>query len=393
MKIAYFSDTFYPRIDGPSIIVQKLAQNFSKKGHQLMIFVPKYPDVNDSQLNWGKNVTVKRINSIPLVMYPNTRVSSPVSIRTFLSLIKFKPDIVHYHTEFTLGFAGMTVAKMLRKPLIGSFHTYYMRPEYLKMYGIKYGTDSIFKILRKQAIWFHNNADVLVTPSTRLKKDLLSWGYKKKISVIHNPITLEVKMLSKAKIENLRRQWNVNKQVLLYVGRVSKEKDPDTLIKAFHKLENKECSLLIVGDGPYRRNLEKLTKKLKISNRITFTGAIEHKQLMNSGIYQIADIFVTPSASENQPMTILEAMAHGLPIIGVNALGVPELVKSNGLLSEPGDVGAFAKNMQALLSNKKLRLQMGLKSQQMAKEFSVDKVVDKLETLYQKLIDDKKHKS
>lgn len=168
---------------------------------------------------------------------------------------------------------------------------------------------------------------------------------------------------------------------------MSYEKKIDLLIKSTNQIVKKsfDVSLLIIGDGPAKKDLEKLTKSLNLQKDVIFTGFIAHQKLISSGLINVADLFATASAMENNPMSVLEAMAYGLPIVGINAAGMVDLVKGNGFLVKKDDTDALAKKMNMLLHDKKLAIKMGQESIKLSKDFSTEKVVTQLVKIYEKV--------
>ena len=128
--------------------------------------------------------------------------------------------------------------------------------------------------------------------------------------------------------------------------------------------------------------LRKLCSDLVISDKVVFLGRIDHKDLPGSGVFEVSRAFVTASTSENQPLTILEAMAKGLPIVGVSARGGTELIKENGLLAAPNDFTDLANKIHQLLSDESARLKMGEESRKMSQDYSLTKAAENLERLY-----------
>jgi glycosyltransferase involved in cell wall biosynthesis len=183
---------------------------------------------------------------------------------------------------------------------------------------------------------------------------------------------------------------------LITVGRISVEKSLDIAFQAFRiiLIYHPEIKFIIVGDGPYKNQLEKIVNKFNLKEKIIFTGTIPNKKLIKENYYRSGDIFVTASKTETQGICIMEAMAFGLPIVAVKAKASPEIIKhnQNGFLANPDDSVDIAKYINKLIKNPELRKKFGKNSLKQIKEHSIKNVVDELEKIYQELIKKNKKK-
>lgn len=386
MRIAYFSDTFLPKIDGVVVSLVNFSAELGKRGHSVKIFCPS--PGRGKKIDWrAKNVDLFSVASLPVPIYPEIRLGAPTP-RSLIRLRKFKPDVIHLKTPAFMGLDGLLGGKALGVPIIGTFNTYFMEPEYLKLVKLdKYRR--ISKFLWEFAVRFYNNCDAVVVPTKIAGEDIKSHGLKKPIYYIPNGV--EIKKFSKvdsASVRKFKKKYGVGKSTVIYVGRLSKEKSLEILIEAFALVvyEIEEAQLLIVGDGPTRTNLEAFVSQLGLEKSVIFTGAIGNETLIRSGVFQAATIFCTPSNSETQGLSVVEAMAAGLPIVGVKARGVMELVKGNGVVVNPGDSEALAKAIVNLFRSEKKLRSYSARSKEHAKQFSMEKIGDKLERLYSSFI-------
>jgi len=232
----------------------------------------------------------------------------------------------------------------------------------------------------------------VVSPGIETAKFLVHKELKNYLTIISNGIEYQ-KYLTFQSTYKFPIEIKDDEEWLVYIGRVSEEKCLDVLIASF-EIVNKEKNntrLVIIGGGPAKNKLEKKAKKKNLDGKIVFTGAIPNKDLLESGILKKMKMFVTPSTSENQPMTILEAMMFGLPIIGVNAKGVPELVEGNGFIVQPNNPGEMADKILETLNNKELHKKFSDLSFELAKKYDIQKTSDKMEDLYFKMIDEHKN--
>ena len=176
-----------------------------------------------------------------------------------------------------------------------------------------------------------------------------------------------------------------SERIALYVGRLAKEKSVDFLIRSFAKLKQDNVYLAIVGDGPERKNLETLVKKLKLEKQILFLGFVDHNLLAT--VYQSADIFVFSSTTETQGMIIPEAMACGLPVLTVKDKVFAQFIEDgvNGFIVEKRET-IFAQKLEDLLQDKDLLTRISKEARLQALKFSLEEIAKKFENLYKQLV-------
>ncbi len=375
MKIAIFTDTFTPHINGVVTHIITTAEAFLQKGHDVLIFTPKPVDIQPYS-----HLPIVYLSSIPFFIYTDFRLSLPFSPTAFDEIKQFSPDIIHFHTPSALGSNAIFCAKKLGIPLVGSFHTYFMEPEYMRILGLhKIHLDKNFFVQKagwKFASLFYTQADHIVSPSNYTKEHLRENGINQPITVISNGVDLLA--VHKKNIPYQDRKY------FLYVGRVSREKNLDTLIRAFHLFSKKNSTihLKIVGDGPALDEVKKLTRTLSLQKRIEFTGMISHEELIHSPLYNEALSFVTTSTSETQGISILEAMSYSLPIIAAKSRGLGELIKNNGILCPSDNERDFAQAFTTFASDEKKQKLCSDISEKLVKKHSLSTTVEKLEELY-----------
>jgi len=387
VKIAYFTDTFLPQINGVATALANQATELGARGHNVLIFTPKLDEINREKFK-AKNVQVVHLPTVPALLYPEFKLGVFGLPKVIKYLIKFKPDIIHLHSPLTVGMDAVMAARFFKKPLVGTIHVYLAESGYLRWFKYKLAVKLVDKAVRRFLNFMFSQCDLVLAPSKMLVEELKMNDFKKPISYLPNGINLtEPKLLSNKLKDALKRKYGLKEKVVLHFGRLSHEKNVDILIKSFQLLTKKHqnVSLLIIGDGPTKEKLVKLARKLRIEKQVVFTGFIEHQTLISSGILSIGDIFATASTMENNPMVVLEAMVFGLPIVGVKQAGLIELVSTNGFLVKPGDIKEMAEKEEKILFDEDLSVRMREKSLQLIKPYSVDKVIDKLLRLYRTL--------
>ncbi|MCX6731892.1 MAG: glycosyltransferase [Candidatus Parcubacteria bacterium] len=373
MKIAIFSDTFFPRINGVANMVSLFAKSLAEAGQEVFVFTVS--KLKNPPTGGGKNPAIINLPSIPTPVYTGERLTLPVGM-ALRSVKKIKPDIIHVHTPFTVGWEAILAAKIFKIPLVGTHHTFY--DHYLKHVRLNY--DWAKKLSWKYTVAFYNRCDLILNPSQSLTDTMIKKGLKKPADVLRNFI--ETDFFKPAADKQIKQ-----KKSITYMGRLSYEKNIDQVIKAFALVlkARPNLNLTIIGDGPERKNLENLTGKLGIKNNIIFTGFLRNENLLLA--LQSNDIFVTASKSENMPLSVVEAMAVGLPCVAVKEKGLTELIKDgyNGFLVEADRPEKLAKKILDLLARPELLEKFSHASRELALEYSKEKIINKLINIYENL--------
>jgi len=391
MRIAIFSDTFPPQVNGVAHTAYLSAKNLVTAGHQAAVFTvsKKLKDRPDINL---KNLQVFRLPSMPALVYPGERFTLPIGI-TLRQVKKFNPDIIHVHTPFSVGWEAVLVSKILKIPLVGTHHTFYNH--YLK--HVKLDFEWMKKISWKFTIGFYNRSDLILSPSKSLANELIREGLKCSISVLQNSININLFKPTEnlSAKEEAKKSFGVKNRSICYMGRLSYEKSIDQIIRAFALINKKmpELNLMLIGDGPERKNLEKLARDLKINDSVIFTGSLLYNGDLVQAL-QANELFVSASKSENMPLSVLEAMAVALPMVLVREKGLAELIKENinGIFAKTDDPTDIAEKILSLLSNTELLNKFGQGSRFLAMEYSNEKVTDLLMKSYEKTIKEYKLK-
>ena len=393
MKIAIFTDTFMPQTNGVVSVVKTHARELKKRGHDVIIFTaqPKRSQKKKVLEEFGKEkIKVHFIPAFELPTYKEYRVATPTWVKSYVIIKKFSPDIIHSHTNFGVGWEAINCAKLLGVPLFGHHHTFWT--DYL--HHLKIDREFMKKVAHYYIASYFNRCNLIISPSQSLKDELLENKVTKPVHVLANSIDLNAFKTDKKKADLKRQLGLQSNKVVMYFGRVSKEKSIDVLLKAFKEVVKQldDARLLIIGDGPAMKDLKALAKKLKIQDKTIFTGMLTGKELHEA--VAAADIFASASASENQPMTFLEAMSFGLPMVGTNAKGAPELIhdKKNGLLFPPKNHRKMAECIIKILRESKRQEEMGASSARYAKDYSNEKIIEELLRDYQMLIREKNAK-
>lgn len=311
MKIGIFTDTYYPQINGVATSVLMLKENLEKLGHSIYIFTTTDPKAPANEPN------VYRLPSIPFASARRIAVIYHPSIARKIRELQL--DLIHTHTEFSLGIFGRMIANELGIPSVHTMHTMY---EQYTHYIAKIGAlDAVAKTLaRKLSRHFCNTVDAVIAPTEKVEEMLRGYGVRNRVVVI--PTGIELDKFAPVRygtneVTSLRTEYGLTDtdRVLLYIGRLSKEKNIDEVFNGLKEYlpQHPDTKFLIVGDGPDRENLQSLTQSLGIGNQVIFAG---EKPWDKIGLYyQLGDMFVSASQSETQGLTYIEALASGLPLI------------------------------------------------------------------------------
>lgn len=387
MNIAFFTDNFYPQRDGVVSSAMNSATELARLGHNVLFVVPKQAKPAKLPFKQGR-IKVAYVPSMPTGMHGGYRIGFTLRPGSIAKLKAFKPDIIHFHTPWGLGLSAHLAAEKFDVPLVGTNHIFITRGNSASLSvipGYKFFNKQLTSVGIYMIKTLYDACDLRLAPSRMLIQGLKDSGYDKPFTYLPNGIHLtKIRKLSAAKKDALREVYGLKKHVVLHFGRLAKEKSIDDLLRSFARVckAKNDVSLLIIGDGAMRKSLVALSKKLKIERSVVFAGSMSHEELVSSGIISLGDLFATASRSENQPMAVLEAMIHGLPIVGVKEAGMIDLVTTNGFLSSAKSHKQFADHMLRLLDDSALASKMSKSSASLAKKFCITKTTKKLEALY-----------
>ncbi|WP_212935387.1 glycosyltransferase family 4 protein [Bacillus hominis] len=375
MRVAIFTDTFTPQVNGVAKTLERLTKYFQKENIAYSVFAPQHTAEDNFVAN------VNKMRSIPLtILYPECRFSFPTP-RIKRELLAFKPDIIHIATPFNMGLCGLYYAKKLNIPVVGSYHTDF--DAYLRYYKIEFLSNMLWNYLK----WFHSHMQKNFVPSPETLHQLKNkgfqalyiWGRGVDCTLFHPTYNKGL----------FRKKYNITaKYVLSYVGRLAPEKDIDTLqtlIQTTNK-ERDDIHWLIAGDGPLAKGLQENVPK----TNVTFTGYLQGEDLAEA--YASSDLMVFPSTTETFGNVVLESLACGTPVIGANSGGVKNIITDGktGVLCEPKNEDSFLSSIYELLNNEEMRKQISLDARSYAATQSWDEISSNLLMHYDDVIQSRK---
>lgn len=378
MKIVFFTDSFYPNIDGVVTTIVDTSLELARLGHKILIIAPDYK--NNPKDNFHKNIQVIRLKSVRLPKYKDYRFVYPYYQKCLKEIKKFNPDIIHLQTFGTLGILSVIISKKLKVPLIGTFHTFFTDSEYLKHMNLNFNMTR--KVAIKYANFLYGQCQILTCPSESAKLKLLNLKMKSHIIVIPNGVNLP---FDKFKIKEKRK-----KNKIIFIGRIAHEKNIKFLLDSFKIVSSKvkDSKLFIIGDGPQKKDLENYILKNRLFGKAIMVGSINHELLWKSELLKDADLFTTASLTETQGISTLEAQAMGIPCIALDASGSRDIIKDgyNGYLVKNYNPEDFAKKIIKILSDRKLLKKMSINSVTYAKKHNLKSITHRWEKVYQDLL-------
>ncbi len=370
MKIAYFTESLPPKIDGVARTLTQLGNSLYSHKIDFQFYSPFKPG---HEIPWADNVI--EVNSLPFILYPECRVGFSTQRAAFELLDKFKPDLIHASTPTPMGLIAFNYAAKNKIPAVSSYHTNFAT--YFKYYGFQRIEHWGWNYLR----WFYNKFQKIYVPSKNTAQELENKGFQN-LELWERGIHLN-RFSPEFRDLELRKQISPeDKPILLFVGRLVKEKDLDDLVamNQILKSRNQNFKLVLVGDGPMK---DELQEKLPDAH---FTGYMEGQKLAN--LYAAADIFVFPSTTETFGNVILEAFASGLPVVTVNKGGVADLIRDgeNGFIARANDPENLTEKVELLLNKPTLRHFQAISARNLVQYYSWEAINKRLIQSYEELL-------
>lgn len=302
MNIGFFTDTYFPQVSGVSTSVKLLRDELVRQGHNVIIFTTTDPAAK-------AEIGVVRLPSIPFVNYDDRRIAYSGFDRCLKIARQNDIEIVHTHTEFSLGMAGKYVASRMKIPNVHTYHTMYENYTHYILQGNLIHASHV----RYLSKIYCNQTNGIVTPSKITHDKLREYGISEKIEIIPTGVQMP-RYIPQNRID-VRKELKLKDTdvVLLSLSRVSKEKKIDEVVTAYPKIKARipNARLVVAGDGPILEDLKALNEEQQLD--ILFVGGVDHEEV--DRYYQMADLYINASDSESQGLTYLEAFANRLPII------------------------------------------------------------------------------
>ncbi|MCL2093756.1 MAG: glycosyltransferase [Treponema sp.] len=398
MKIVMFTDAYWPRVNGVTVSVDTYSRSLSKAGHEVLIVCSSYPESFNRPLSsfdipseeGGPQIV--RVPSLPALITKEDRLAKFNKYFWVFRQVKlFDPDIVHINTEMMIAEFGFWYARATNLPAIYTFHTMWEEygPNYFPMFPsflVKFFIRGILKY-----ILYRSYRVIVPTPQI----DEVVKVYRKHSHTYLLPTGIDPELFDHDKAEGaayregLEEQYPAlkGKKILLFAGRVTKEKNISFLIGLLPKIleAQRDTVLFIVGSGPDLDLFKAEAHKLGLEGSCIFTGYMDRKDL--ALIYSISEIFVFPSLTDTQGLVTLEAMFSGVPVVAIGALGTLMVMGGdNGGFMVKNDAGDFTRRVLELLSDSTLHHAKSLEAREHARSWSIDELTKKLIQIYDSTI-------
>lgn len=309
MKILITSDWYTPAVNGVVTSVLNLRRELEARGHEVRVLT-----LSQSPRSSCRD-GVTRLGSISAgLIYPGARLRTALGSRYVRALLDWKPDIVHSQCEFSTFFLARRIAETLDIPLVHTYHTVY--EDYTHYFSPirKWGRQTVAILTR----WITARTDCVIAPTEKVRRLLKDYRVRTPIQVVPTGIDLRkfTAPVSQERLRELRQELGIPEDhlILACIGRMAEEKNVSEVLRSFAKCRcDAPMTLLLVGGGPYREELEREAKELELGDSAIFTGMVPPQQVAD--YYHLGDLFVSASTSETQGLTYIEALSSGLPAL------------------------------------------------------------------------------
>lgn len=380
MRVLMVSDVYFPRVNGVSTSIETFRQALAAEGVEVRLVVPRYADEAACE-------GIVRIPGRAVPRDPEDRLVSWTALRAAVRREAADCDLIHVQTPFLAHYAGVSAARSLGKPVIATYHTLF--EAYLQHYAPLLPAEWLRGFARRLSRSQCNALDAVVVPSTAMRERLGQYGVSVPLHVLPTGIPMGHFARGDGRRFRERHGLAAEQPCALFVGRVAFEKNIDFLIEslALARRDVPDLILLITGEGPAERALHRQAAALGLSEAVRFVGYLDRQRDLPD-CYAAADCFVFASRTETQGLVLLEAMAMGLPVVALAAMGTCDILSpGRGCLTPADDVAAFATAMVCLLRDPALRSRMSQEARDYAREWADDRMAAKLAACYRRVLE------
>lgn len=368
MRIALFTETFLPKIDGIVTRLRHTVEHLQRAGDRVLVVAP------EGGITEYKGAKVHGVSGFPLPLYPELKLAVPLP--TLRPVIEdFAPDLIHIVNPAVLGLGGLYYAKALKIPLVASYHTHL--PQYLQHYGLGMLEELLWGLLRSA----HNQAQLNLCTSTAMVQELTAHGIER-VDLWQRGVDTEMFQpdLVSPKMRSRLSQDCPDAPLLLYVGRLSAEKEIEQIRPILETIPH--ARLALVGNGPHRQTLEHYFE----GTHTHFVGYLQGLELASA--FASADAFIFPSRTETLGLVLLEAMAAGCPVVAARKGGIVDIVQEgvNGYLFDPDDPQGAIHATQQLLEQSQEREVLRQNARQEAERWGWPAATEQLRQYYQTVL-------
>lgn len=375
MNIAIFTDTYLPQINGVVTSIEIFRQTLQDFGHNVYIFAPAIGNRKQKD-----EPNVFRFRSAKFVFQPEYRISWPYS-RALKKFNELDVDIIHAQTPFSMGLLAVYLAKKNKKPLIHTYHTLFS--EYVHYLPIPGDYAKNFAQWASKSYCDNNN--IVIVPSQQIKEELENYQVTAPIEII--PTGIKITDVNKVNTEDAAKKYKLDPglKYLITVSRLGKEKNISFVIEAFARVHRivSETRLIIVGDGPERKSIEKQIAGLGLTDATILTGYIPREEIFP--LLKLSTAFIFGSKTETQGLVLLEAMSMKTPAVAIDSMGVSDVLKGNigGFLAEDR-LENFGTKVIDLITQPKIYEKKCREAYERAMSLSAEKMTQRLIECYEK---------
>lgn len=377
LRVAIFSDSAFPILNGVSVSLDALIGELRRQGHSVHLFTARYPGYRDPDPN------TYRCRAIETPISRGYPVSYPPFFRLLQKFRRHEFDVIHTHTPFMLGMVGFRWSESHDIPIVSTYHTLYDRyAHYFKLLPRRYVR---FRIA-KHTNFYYNRMDHVITPSEAALKWLRRHSVATPVTVIPTGIP-RGQMITRA---DARRMLGISpdERILLYVGRLAQEKNLSVLLEMAARVfeQDRSLRLWLVGDGPIRDECISMSRRLGIGDHVRFVGSAPRSEV--DRYYAASDLFVFSSISETQGLVIQEAMTYGVPAIAVAGGGASSSIVDgvNGFIVR-NDPGAMAQMTLSVLHNDVLHARLSDQALKCMRNQGVQQMCEEVVSVYRSVIE------
>lgn len=379
MRILMVSDVYFPRVNGVSTSIQTLRQALAEAGHASVLVVPDYPHTVAA-------TDIVRVPGWQIPRDPEDRLMHPRALAAALDQLDPADfDLVHIHTPFLAHRAGVRWARRHGLPCVETYHTLFEEyfHHYLPFLPKKLLAAAARMISRKEC----DGVTAVIAPSSAMKHTLEAYGVSSPIHIIPTGLNLADFAHCDGPAFRAHHDIAAGRPVMAYVGRVAFEKNLDFLLRVTEQVRHRlpDVLLVIAGEGPARASLERAVAKRGLADNVTFVGYLERRTELPA-CYCAADVFVFASKTETQGLVLLEAMALGVPVVGLAEMGTKDVLQEGqGCRIAPDDVAGFARVLAPLLADRAAAQALGAAGKAYAASWSEARMGEAVLALYHTL--------
>lgn len=376
MKILITTDWYSPAVNGVVTSVLNLRRELELRGHEVRVLTLS------QDLHSSVQDGVTRIGSVAAgLVYPGVRLRTALAGRWVRELVEWGPDVVHSQCEFSTFFLARRIAEELNVPLIHTYHTVYEDYTHYFSPSVRLGRRAVAALSR----WVAARTDCMIAPTGKVRTLLQGYGVRTPVFVV--PSGIDLRRFQRPPVPGCRASLlaalDIPREnlVLVSVGRLAAEKNLDELLRFRAAMGDQAVTLLLVGDGPYRAQLEREAADLGLrAPQVVFAGMVPPQQVAEW--YQLGDLFVSASSSETQGLTYVEALAAGVPALCRADPCLSGVIRDGENGWQFRDFSDFMSKLEVFRAHPELRRALSEQAAASARDYSAEEFARRVEAIY-----------